>query len=164
MTLDEINTGAVDAVRPALLACCDVPRWADAVLAERPFATADELASAANRAAQSLRPDEVRRALAAHPRIGERAEGRGAEAAWSRDEQSEVAPDDETTAALAQANRAYEERFGQTFLICATGLTGEQILDALHQRLLHDDATEASVVADELRKIAVLRVRKLVAA
>lgn len=164
MRLDEINTGAVDAVRPALLACCDVPRWADAVLAERPFATADDVAAAADRAARTLRPDEVRRALAAHPRIGERAEGRGKEADWSRDEQSGVAPDDETAPALERANRAYEERFGQTFLICATGLRGEQILDALHERLLNDDATESAVVADELRKIAVLRVRKLVAA
>lgn len=164
MRVDEINTAAAADVRPALLACCDIPRWADEVLAARPFASTDALAEAADRAARGLRPEEVRRALAAHPRIGERAEGRSTEAAWSRAEQSGVGQDQDTAAALARANRDYERRFGQTFLICATGLSAEQILAALRARLGHDEATEEAVVAEELRKIAVLRVRKLVTA
>lgn len=162
MTLDELNSGAEDAIRPALLACCDVPRWADEVLAARPFTTVDDAAAAADRAARSFTAADVDRALAAHPRIGERPTGEGREAAWSRDEQSGVPTDDATATALLEGNRAYESRFGRVFLICATGLGAEEILAALRARLEHDDATENAVVADELRKIAVLRVRKLV--
>jgi 2-oxo-4-hydroxy-4-carboxy-5-ureidoimidazoline decarboxylase len=46
------------------------------------------------------------------------------------------------------------------FLICATGLDGDQILRALRERLENDDVTESAIVADELRKIALLRLRK----
>ncbi len=65
---------------------------------------------------------------------------------------------------LPIGNRQYEERFGRVFLICATGLSAAQMLDSLRTRLTHDDATEATVVHEELRKIALLRLSKVVAA
>jgi len=159
--IDEFNQAPTEELRPTLLACCDVERFADALLAGRPYADEDAVVAAANRVASDLTPDEVERALAAHPRIGDRAEGDAREAGWSRSEQGGVSRDAETQAALAEGNRAYEARFDRVFLICATGLGGEEILAALRARLSHDDATEAAVVADELRKIAVLRVRKV---
>ena len=162
MTLEELNAAPADSLVRELLACCDVRRWADAVAGGRPYAGVEELLAAADRAARGLRPAEVERALAAHPRIGERAEGAGTGAAWSRQEQSGVDRDAATQRALLEANRAYEERFGRVFLVCATGLTGEEILEALHQRLTNDDSTEDGVVADELRKIALVRLAKLV--
>ena len=103
-------------------------------------------------------------ALAAHPRIGERAAGEGRQARWSRGEQSGVTRTPEVERALLDGNRAYEERFDRVFLICATGLGAEEILAALHARLGNDPATEERVVADELRKIAILRLRKVLSA
>jgi 2-oxo-4-hydroxy-4-carboxy-5-ureidoimidazoline decarboxylase len=117
--------------------------------------------AAADAAARAFTPDEVERALAAHPRIGERADGAHAEAAWSREEQSGVATTSEAQQALADGNRAYEERFGRVFLICATGLGADDVLASLRQRLHHDDDTEAAVVAEELRKIALLRLERV---
>ena len=134
---------------------------AEAVLAGRPYADDADVVEVADKAAREFTPEDVDRALAAHPRIGEKAQGRRTEAAWSRDEQAGVSRDEQTRAALADGNRAYEERFGRVFLICATGLSGEQVLSALQQRLAHDDATEQAVVADELRKIALLRLGKV---
>ena len=162
MTLDEFNSLAADELRPQLLACADVPAWAGALLDARPYADRGELEATADKAAREFTPADVDRALAAHPRIGERAEGAGTEAAWSRDEQSAVTRDSGTEQALAEGNRAYEERFGRVFLVCATGLSGEEILASLRVRLGHDDVTEQAVVADELRKIALLRLGKVV--
>jgi 2-oxo-4-hydroxy-4-carboxy-5-ureidoimidazoline decarboxylase len=161
VTLDEFNAVAADELRPHLLACADVPAWADAILAGRPYANRGELEATADKAARELTPADVDRALAAHPRIGERAEGSSTEAAWSRAEQSTVSRDAATEQALAEGNRAYEERFGRVFLICATGLSGEGLLASLRSRLGHDDMTEQAVVADELRKIALLRLGKV---
>jgi 2-oxo-4-hydroxy-4-carboxy-5-ureidoimidazoline decarboxylase len=161
VTLDEFNAAPVHELRPQLLACADVPAWADRLLDGRPYADADEVEAAADKAAREFSPADVDRALAAHPRIGERAEGSGAEAAWSRAEQSTVSRDATTEQALAEGNRAYEERFGRVFLICAPGLSGEEILASLRSRLGHDEVTEQAVVADELRKIALLRLRKV---
>ncbi len=160
MKLDELNAAAADEVDAALLACLDVPSWAAAVRAGRPYADVEALVATGDEAARDLTPAEVDRALAAHPRIGERAEGHRTEAAWSREEQSGVAPHAQRQ--LAEGNRAYEQRFGRVFLICATGLSGAEVLADLRRRLGNDDATEAGVVADELRKIAVVRLRKLV--
>jgi 2-oxo-4-hydroxy-4-carboxy-5-ureidoimidazoline decarboxylase len=162
MDLATFNAAPAPEVTRQLLACCDVTAWAEAVLAGRPYDTVDDLGATADRAARRLGPADVDRALAAHPRIGDRAGGPATDAAWSRQEQSGVATDSRTRTALLDGNRAYEERFGRVFLICATGLDAEQILGALRTRLGHDDATEAAVVADELRKIALLRLRKVV--
>ena len=161
MDLEELNRADRSELLATLLACCDVPSWAEAVVAGRPYADVDGLLATADLAARRMTPAEVAQALAAHPRIGERAQGAGTEAAWSRQEQSGVSRDERTQSELAEANRAYEERFGRVFLICATGLSAEEVLAAARQRLGNDEATEEDVVADELRKIAVLRLRKV---
>jgi OHCU decarboxylase len=160
--LQEFNNAPVERLRPLLAACCDVPRWVDRVLAGRPYADAEALTRAADDGVRDLDDGEVDQALAAHPRIGDRASGNGREAAWSRNEQSGVGEDAEVRAALADGNRAYEERFGRVFLICATGLSAEQMLASLRQRLTNDPVAELAVVRDELRKIAVLRLGKVV--
>ncbi|GAA6526942.1 2-oxo-4-hydroxy-4-carboxy-5-ureidoimidazoline decarboxylase [Intrasporangium sp. DVR] len=156
------NEAEAGRLRPELSACCDVPAWVEAVLADRPYASLDDLMAAADSAARRLTHEEVDRALAAHPRIGDRAEGSGAGAGWSRQEQAGVGPDEQTQRDLVAGNREYEQRFGRVFLISATGLAGEQILASLRERLRNDQAAEAAVVAEELRKIALLRLRKLI--
>jgi 2-oxo-4-hydroxy-4-carboxy-5-ureidoimidazoline decarboxylase len=161
MDLDHFNTAPADQLRPALLACCDVPRWADAVLADRPYADGAAVVHAADQAARGFTSDEVERALAAHPRIGERARGASTEASWSRQEQSGVATSPEAQQELVDGNRAYEERFGRVFLICATGLSAGEVLESLRERLANDPETEAAVVADELRRIALLRLERV---
>lgn len=163
MTLTELNSSPEAELTALLLACCDVPAWAQAVAEGRPYAEVDALLKVADDAARRLDRADVDRALAAHPRIGERAQGRDTGAGWSRREQAAVGSDAQTQAALVEGNRAYEDRFGRVFLICASGLSGEQILSALQSRLANDPATEDAVVADELRKIALLRLRRLVA-
>jgi 2-oxo-4-hydroxy-4-carboxy-5-ureidoimidazoline decarboxylase len=161
--LPTFNAAPADELTPALLACCDVPAWAAAVRASRPYPDVDALLATADAAARRLTPADVDRALDAHPRIGERAHRDGAEAGWSRQEQSGVHRDAETEQALAEGNRAYEQRFGRVFLICATGLSGDEVLGSLRSRLANDAPTEAHVVAEELRKIALLRLRRVVA-
>ncbi|MEU4574070.1 2-oxo-4-hydroxy-4-carboxy-5-ureidoimidazoline decarboxylase [Nonomuraea sp. ATR24] len=140
-----------------LLACCASRAFAGRVAAGRPYPSPDALADAAALAARELAWDDVLEALAAHPRIGERTGG-----AWSRQEQSGV--EDALRADLAEANRAYERRFGHVYLICATGLTGAQMLARLRARLRDDDETERRTVRAELAAITRLRAGKLLEA
>lgn len=158
----------LNALRPAafeaeLLRCCTVPEWAAGVCAQRPFPDLAALRAAAERELGRLDWTRLRAALDAHPRIGERAAGAGREAAWSRAEQSAAATDDQRAKDnLVAANKAYENRFGHVFLICATGLSHREILAAARTRLGNDDAAERAVVRAELGKIVDLRIRKLV--
>lgn len=156
MSLHDLNHGPRSQVRQALLACADVPRWADAICDGRPFPDAASLLELADLQARELTDAELARALAAHPRLGDVAAGDSTEAAWSREEQGGVRPDDE----LVQVNGDYEARFGRVFLICATGLSTSDVLAAARARLENDEATETAVVKEELRRIALLRLRK----
>ena len=159
MNLADLNCASRAAATNTLLACCDVPTWAEQLVEGRPYTDAQSLLDRADELARGFSDREVERALAAHPRIGERADGQSKEAAWSREEQSRVSADAHDE--LREVNRAYEERFGRVFLICASGLSAEEILVAARTRLDNDDRTETAVVADELRKIALVRLRKV---
>jgi 2-oxo-4-hydroxy-4-carboxy-5-ureidoimidazoline decarboxylase len=158
---DDSPLGRLNAAEPAaaehdLLACCASRRWADEVLARRPYHELARLRAVSEQVLRALDWADVEQALAAHPRIGEAAAGATREAAWSRQEQSGATPDED----LVAGNAVYEERFGHVFLVCATGLSGEQMLTALRTRLGNDPATEREVVREELRKIVDIRLGK----
>ena len=78
----------------------------------------------------------------------------------SRSEQSGVDPSDvDVQQALREGNLAYEERFGRVFLIRAAGRSAEEILSTLQERLRNDADAEDRIVAEQLREIALLRLR-----
>lgn len=156
MTLDEWNAlDAADAERE-LHQVCAAPRWARAVVASRPH---PDLASLQAVAEVSLTDADLDEAMAGHPRIGDR-NAAGA----SRREQSGVAgADPAVLAALADGNRAYEERFGHVYLVCATGRSAQELLDILRARLDNDPATERAVALAELAAINRLRIARLFA-
>ncbi|WP_411970393.1 2-oxo-4-hydroxy-4-carboxy-5-ureidoimidazoline decarboxylase [Saccharothrix longispora] len=158
--LTGFNTAPADVLRPLLTECLAVPRWVDAVLAGRPYPDVDALLAGSARAAD-LSDEEVRAALAGHPRIGEGARHGGVSAAWSADEQSGVARS--SADRLAAANAAYENRFGHLYLVCAAGLSAGEVLDDLAARMDNEPAEELRVAGRELGKIAALRLGKVVA-
>lgn len=155
----------LDTADPAndLRACCASPAWLTEVLAGRPYPSIAELTDRSDAVIAELPWDEIELALAAHPRIGERAAGNGLEATWSRAEQSAAGrANPAVSTAIHAGNIAYEDRFGRVFLICASGLSGEQILQALTERVDHDEATEQAVVRHELAAIVRLRLGKAI--
>jgi 2-oxo-4-hydroxy-4-carboxy-5-ureidoimidazoline decarboxylase len=163
--LAAFNALPADRAAEALLAVCAAPRWAERMTGSRPYASAEDLLGKGRAAYDDLSWDDLAQALAAHPRIGQRPAGQSPDAAWSRREQSGVqGAAEEVQAAIAEANRAYEARFGYLFLIFASGKSAAEILAAAQERLGHDEATERGVVREELRKIVALRLERLVAA
>lgn len=160
MLLQQFNEADRAQLDATLRPCVDNQRWIDEIAAARPFTTLNQLFSQALNAANPFTPSEVAAAMAHHPRIGERAAGNSAEAALSRKEQSAVDPSNQALAqALADGNRAYEEKFGQVFLIRAAGRTPQEILAVLQKRLGNTPDQEAPIVAQQLREIAVLRLK-----
>jgi len=158
--VEALNAMPADRLERELLACCASPAWAGGIAAGRPYAGRAELLAAADAAARRLPWPEVSRALAAHPRIGERAEGASRAAEWSRREQA-TAAGDPARAELVEANKVYEDRFGHVFLIFASGRSQAEILAAARERLGNDEETERAIVADQLRRIAMLRLERL---
>jgi 2-oxo-4-hydroxy-4-carboxy-5-ureidoimidazoline decarboxylase len=162
MALADWNSAPRPSAESDLLCCCASPVWAGEVAAGRPYRSLDALLSAAADRLARLPWNQIQLALRAHPRIGQPRAGAGRDAQWSRREQSGAASaDPETAAALAEANRRYEERFGHLFLIFASGRTGAELLAEARRRLGHDRATERRVVRSELDRIVRSRLTTL---
>lgn len=160
--LDVVNRASQEQAAEELRACNASPRWIEQVLAHRPYPDVDSLLSTGERVARSLEWDEVRCALDAHPRIGERAAGPSTEARWSRREQSAVGTSDARVQdRLLAGNEAYERRFGLVFLIRAAGRSAEEMLAELDRRLGNDEARERAEVTEQLAQITRLRLETL---
>ena len=165
ITLTQLNQAtAVDAAE-WLRPCCASRRWLDEIIRLRPYGDRSALRAHSDTVLDALPWEDIREAVDAHPRIGDRAKGADTESAWSRAEQSDAATQDQQTQAeLLEGNKQYEERFGYVFLICATGLAARDILDALNQRLANTPEDERVMVRTELTRIVGLRIDKLVIA
>ncbi len=130
--------------------------------AQRPFADAAALLAAADAAWAGLDAEAWQQAFDSHPRLGER-EAKAATPAslqLSAAEQSDLRDDAATRAALAEANRVYERRFGRVFLLCATGKSAAEVLAELRARLGNDEAAEWQNAGEQQRRITQLRLRR----
>jgi len=161
----EANLAALNAApqKQALadfLRCCGSRAWADAMAAGRPHPSLLALEKAADSAWSHCSREDWLEAFSAHPAIGERRGG-----AWSLEEQSGAAEaNDETRRQLEDFNLRYRERFGYTFIVCATGKTANEMLDILRPRIENDAESEIRNAAQEQHLITRLRLRKLLSA
>ena len=148
-----------------LRACCGSERWVERMIARRPFANPEAVLAASDAVCKSLAAEDWLEAFAHHPRLGETraAVPQGARArGWSAGEQAGLADaGGDLRAALAAANAAYEQQFGYICIICATGRDSEELLAITRARLGNTPKIELRIAAEEQRKIARLRLRKL---
>jgi 2-oxo-4-hydroxy-4-carboxy-5-ureidoimidazoline decarboxylase len=148
---------AADAERD-VLAWCASTAFAKAVTSGRPYPDPAALIAAVDTAFASLTWDDIAESMNGHPRIGDRT----APGAMSAAEQSgAAAAAEEVKQGLADGNLDYERRFGHIFLICASGLSGPEMLARLRARLDNNQDAERGVVRAELLKITKLRLTKL---
>lgn len=148
-----------DAAYRAVLGCCSSPVFARSLVAGRPYRSVEALLDAADEVLAELPESELDRALAGHPRIGERPHS----AASAREQAGAAGAAAAVRVALAEGNRAYEQRFGHLYLVSASGKTGEELLALLTARLRNDPETERRVMRAELGKINRIRLRALLA-
>ena len=150
----------------ALQRCCGSARWVEVMLAARPFASGVDLLARAERAWHSLLTKDYLEAFAHHPEIGadldELRRRFASTAALAETEQAGAAGADEATlAALRAQNRAYRERFGYVFIVCASGKSAREMLGLLEARLHNPPELEIGVAAAEQAKITRLRLERL---
>ncbi|MFV5403483.1 MULTISPECIES: 2-oxo-4-hydroxy-4-carboxy-5-ureidoimidazoline decarboxylase [unclassified Acinetobacter] len=160
MQLFEFNQASTEEAMIFLKHCVQIPSWSTELVAKRPYASLEEVLSAAQQQAATWNWDEIKAALDNHPRIGEKkaqAELSEIEKDFSHHEQSGIAADDDTRLALLKGNLAYEKKYGFIFLIKAAGLSSEDVLHALTSRLLNDPEIEKCIVHQQLAEIALSR-------
>jgi len=147
----------------AMLACCGSKRWAADMVAMRPFGTVAALSESADRVWSTMQEKDWLEAFACHPRIGERkAENTsGQSAAWSKQEQARTGTASASVMdELAEGNRLYEEIFGFTYIVCATGKSADEMLEILRRRLQSTREAELREAAEQQRQIMQIRLGK----
>jgi OHCU decarboxylase len=157
------NTCSEAAALEAMIACCGARRWAEAMVALRPIESIFELSTAADRIWSTMEESDWLEAFACHPRIGDRrpAHATARSAAWSRQEQASTsAAEERVLAELAEGNALYEERFGFTHIVCATGKSADEMLAILKRRLSRDREAELREAAEQQRQIMQIRLGK----
>ena len=162
-TLAAWNDTAESSALEAMLACCGSKRWAAAMVALRPVTSVEALSDAADRVWSKMEEADWLEAFACHPRIGD---GRPAEAVaqsseWSRQEQSSGSTANELLLTeLAEDNQLYEQRFGFTYIVCATGKSAAEMLTILKRRLASNREAELREAAEQQRQIMQIRLGK----
>jgi len=158
----QANLAALNAARKEqavadFLRCCGSRTWAGDMAMGRPYASLPALETAADSAWSHGSREDWLEAFSAHPAIGQRSGG-----AWSKQEQSGTTQAGaETLRELEELNLRYREKFGYTFIVCATGRTANEMLNILRRRLENDAEDEIQNAAEEQRLISLLRLRRL---
>ncbi|MYR43691.1 2-oxo-4-hydroxy-4-carboxy-5-ureidoimidazoline decarboxylase [Streptomyces sp. SID5910] len=149
--LERFNTAPSDEAARTLLTCLNSHAWSHRLTTHRPYPDLPALLAAADEATYDLSPQALTEALTA-------------EAMPALAEDTYAAAHTALTAATA----AYESRFGHAFVICLDGLPANEALDhalaAIRSRLTNDPDEERLVAAEELRRLARARVRRLLGA
>ncbi|CQR60932.1 2-oxo-4-hydroxy-4-carboxy-5-ureidoimidazoline decarboxylase [Streptomyces leeuwenhoekii] len=157
--LARFNALDQDAALAALLEACASTAWARRLLAARPYATTEDLFTASDAAMAELTAGDLEEAMAGHPPIGRPKPG---DPTSAREQRGMAGASDELKSEMLELNLAYQEKFGHVFLICATGRTGEQMRDALKERIGNAPEQEREIVRAELGKINRIRLTRLV--
>jgi len=165
VTLVEFNVLSSAQAETLLMDCCGAARWAASVASRRPYATVEALHKTADSIWWNLERADWLEAFSHHPQIGDQpAIGSASARQWAEGEQIGArAATEDVKARLARANRAYFEKFGYIYIVCATGKSAEGMLAILNQRLQNDLASELSIAAEQQRLILRIRLEKLLA-
>jgi 2-oxo-4-hydroxy-4-carboxy-5-ureidoimidazoline decarboxylase len=140
---------------------CTSQRWQHTMQRSAPFSSFEALCDSADKAFCELNEQDWLEAFAGHPMIGDisilekkYAQGK----ALSEAEQSGVATATrEVLQQLLEMNKAYLEKFGFIFIVCATNKSASEMLSLLTDRLPNSCSTELLNASAEQRKISQIR-------
>lgn len=135
---------------------CASTAWVEAMLAGRPYRSVDEVLATAAASFDGMEEGDWLEAFASHPRIGDRGDEVSA-----REQAGTADAAGETLAELEQVNRDYEERFGFTYIVYATGKTAEEMLVIARERLGNTGEEELAIAADQQKRITDTRLRRM---
>lgn len=157
MTIPALNQLDAASLRQLLFACCGSNSWMEKMLGRFPVADISTLLAAAAETWQTCGPGDGLEAFSRHPRIGAKTADATATAEQAGTKNAPASILD----ALARGNKAYEEKFGYIYIVCATGLSASEMLELLETRLGNTPEKEIKIAMDEQGKITRIRLEKL---
>ena len=122
----------------------------------RPFGSVGEVLGAAERSFGRLEEADWLEAFAGHPRIGETGDP-----VANKEQSAMGGAEVETLEALADVNARYEDKFGFTYIVFATGKNAVEMLSIAKNRLGNRRDQEVAIAAGEQRLITQTRLKRM---
>ena len=151
-----LNSLFEEAARGFFFTTCVAKAWVEAMVTGRPYESIDAVLLRAAAVFDTLDEDDWLQAFAGHPRIGER--GGNTE---NREQAGTASASREVLRDLVDVNRRYEEKFGFTYIVYATGRTATEMLSIAKERLDNDRSSEIAAASAEQRRITETRLRRM---
>jgi len=164
MNLSKLNSLSSLEAKKLFLECCHSQRWAELMVALRPFKNKQSILYWAKQTWDLSQESDILDAFSGHAKIGDLSRGESAKAnAATLKEQGQVAQANASIRdQLTQLNEQYANKFGFIFIVCATGKSAEQMLATLQDRFNNNRQQELQNGAVEQGKITQLRINNLV--
>jgi 5-hydroxyisourate hydrolase/2-oxo-4-hydroxy-4-carboxy-5-ureidoimidazoline decarboxylase len=166
MNLQKFNQQEKAVASDALFSCCSAEKWVSLLLQNFPFISVKDLIERATSIwYEQCGEDDWMEAFSHHPKIGDLKsleEKFASTKHLASNEQAAVAGEShEMLVQLAEANKAYHEKFGFIFIVCATGKSASEMLRLLTDRIQNTSHEELQVAMGEQHKITIIRLKKL---
>jgi len=165
MTLHQLNHLPKNELYEALFKCCGSAAWVNKMLSVFPVEDYVDLVEDAEEKWNECTKADYLEAFSHHPKIGDvdsLKQKFASTAQWASGEQAGVnEASDDIIRQLAEGNKAYEEKFGYIFIVCATGKSAGEMLAILNERLPNTPEEEIQNAADQQMQITKLRLEKL---
>ena len=165
ITLEEFNDLAFSEAKEVLTRCCGSSQWVKKMIEARPFKSIEALYEEAQKIWQSLTREDWLEAFEQHPQIGDLSSLKAKFShtkEWASDEQKGTdSASEQTLMDLATYNKDYLNKFGYIFIICASGKSAMEMLDALKTRIENEPLKELQIAADQQLKITIIRLKKM---
>ena len=165
MSLHSLNIADCDSAADTFMQCCTSQRWVAEMVANRPYSDFKMLRETADRIWDKLTEKDYLQAFDGHPKIGDvnslKAKYANTKQLASGEQSGINSATDELIQALADGNRAYEQKYGFIFIVCATGKSAREMLEMLSLRLGNERPQELNTACEEQRKIFHIRLEKL---
>lgn len=135
---------------------CAATTWVDSMMTARPFSDVNQVFEATASSFDTLEENDWLEAFAGHPRIGERGDAVANKEQAAADNASESVIE-----SIAEANLAYEQAMGFTYIVYATGKGAEEMLEIVRGRLSNSRDEEIVNASKEQMAITRTRLRRM---
>lgn len=164
MTLNDLNSLSTEDASSWFEQCCAAHNWIYQMVEARPYNDIDALIRHAKNAWAKCSDKDYLEAFTAHPMIGDvdslRKKFANTKTIAAGEQSGTASASEAVLHQLKEANHAYLDKHGFIFIICATGLSAETMLEALQARLQNTTQQEINNAAAQQIQITLLRINK----
>lgn len=160
MDIDRLNRLSEEEAADRFRRCCAAARWVECMVLARPFENLAEVLETSGTVWAECDVDDYLEAFEAQART--EVPARNTDLAAKQVPAGELTTDEAAVVRkLNDARKAYAVRFEMPFIASATGRSPQEMLAMVEARMGHDPGAEVQLAADEMEKLIVQGLKRM---